>query len=373
MIRKFAVKRLTASDLTFFVWHFRNRNAGNQKAINLNADVFIAELFPSLPEAALSRNGRIAVDLYIYGPGLEPELNLQRKIIKFGSYKNWRLDGEFIYDPETNPDRFHPLAPDDLALFEFVGEIAPNVIKVFFLSRAVEADQSLHEVLTTHIAGRSMMTLSYAEIEALIEEADPVEQHSIYELLLEADLEDAAEGGAEGIKRLYSRPSARHLSKGELANAVRRVEEIGQMGEEFVNAHFESLKSKGHVTDFQWVSADNAIAPFDFWYEAGGGRVLLDVKATTGDFERNLHISAPELQVIRDSKEQYFIYRVYEVIGNTAKLRISGELRQLAKSILAILEKLPNGTSSDGVSVAPATIQFGPEIDLTLSGPAIPI
>jgi len=47
MSRKLAVKRLTTSDLTFFEWHFKNRPAGKQKAINLNADVF-NELYPTL-------------------------------------------------------------------------------------------------------------------------------------------------------------------------------------------------------------------------------------------------------------------------------------------------------------------------------------
>ena len=48
MMDKLALKRLTASDLTFFEWQFKNRNAGNQKAINLNADVFSNQLYPAL-------------------------------------------------------------------------------------------------------------------------------------------------------------------------------------------------------------------------------------------------------------------------------------------------------------------------------------
>ena len=48
MMDKLALKRLTASDLTFFEWHFKNRNVGNQKAINLNADVFSDQLYPAL-------------------------------------------------------------------------------------------------------------------------------------------------------------------------------------------------------------------------------------------------------------------------------------------------------------------------------------
>src|SRR2546426_10861620 len=98
MKRKLCVKRLTDSDLTFFEWHFRNRNAGNQKAINLNADVFVEELFPVLRDSA-PPSGKLPIGLFIYGPGTGGELNLQRKIMKGAAYKNWRLNGEFVHNP----------------------------------------------------------------------------------------------------------------------------------------------------------------------------------------------------------------------------------------------------------------------------------
>jgi hypothetical protein len=66
MQRRIAIKRLTASDLTLFEWHFRNENAGNQKSINLNADIFIDQMFPSLPEVAQLKNWRIPVDCIIF-------------------------------------------------------------------------------------------------------------------------------------------------------------------------------------------------------------------------------------------------------------------------------------------------------------------
>lgn len=366
-MRKFALKRLTASDLTFFVWHFRNRNAGNQKAINLNADVFVGELFPSLPEIATPRSGRMPIDLYIYGPGMAAELNLQRKIIKFGSYKNWRLDGEFIYDPEANEDRFHVLEPDDIVLFEFLGDIVPNAMKAFFLSRGVRDDRSIHDVFGRYLGAKSMSTISYAEIEALIKKARPAEAHPIYELLLEADLEDAAEGGAEGIKRLSGRRRGRALSKIELTTAIRRVEEVGQLGEELVNAHFEQEKSSGRISDYAWVSLENAISPFDFWCEQEATRTLIDVKATSGEFERNVHVSLAELEVMRESRETYAIYRVYEIIGNTAKLRISTATRPLAAEVLKVLERLGRGISVDGISFSPTILDFGRAIEITLS------
>src|ERR1017187_2059527 len=88
MQKRLAVKRLTASDLTIFERQFRKRNAGNQKSINLNADVFIDKLFPFLPEASADTNGRIPLDLYVYGPGHSGAHNLQRKIFKGRSHKS---------------------------------------------------------------------------------------------------------------------------------------------------------------------------------------------------------------------------------------------------------------------------------------------
>jgi hypothetical protein len=368
MLRRFALKRLTASDLTFFEWHFRNHNAGNQKAINLNADVFVDQLYRGLPNLVLAKSGRIPIDLYLYGPGLEQEFNLQRKIVKFGSYKNWRLDGEFIYDPAASPNRFHVLQPDDLVLFEFVGEVEPHTLKAFFISRQTKEDSALFGVMNAKLSSKGMVALKYPEIEELIRRAAPDERHPILELLLESDLEDAAKAGPQGLSRLYKRRSGRRLSKSDLADAIRRVEELGQVGEEFVNAHFEKLKAEKQIANFQWESQENAVAPYDFWYEQGARKSYLDVKATSGGFERNIHISLPELFAMRDSHEPYYIYRVYELGDGSAKLRISKEMRTFADSILKVLAGLPNGVDSDGISVSPSMLDFGAAESVVMSG-----
>ena len=366
MLRRFALKRLTASDLTFFEWHFRNRNAGNQKAINLNADVFVDQLYPGLPDLVLAKSGRLPIDLYLYGPGLEAELNLQRKIIKFGSYKNWRLDGEFIYDPTANPARFHGLQPNDLALFEFIGNMEPQSLKTFFISQATPEDRGLYGILNARLDGRSMISLHYSEIEELIQSANLDERHPTLELILESDLEDAAQAGPIGLTRLNRRRSGRKLSRIDLAQALRRVEELGQIGEEYVNAHFERLKTENRILNFQWESQENAVAPYDFWFEHEGRRTLLDVKATSGGFERNIHISIPELEVMRSAIQPYHIYRVYEMGEQAAKLRISGEMRAFAERILRALEGLPAGVSSDGVSLSPSLLGCGASVDLLM-------
>ncbi len=365
-MRKLALKRLTASDLTFFEWHFRNHNAGNQKAINLNADIFVSRLYPSLPEVAMASGGRLPIDLYLYGPGLAQELNLQRKVIKFGSYKNWRLDGEFIYDPSANADRFHVLAPSDIVVFEFGGDVTPTTLRAFFVSQALDEDRAIYGILSEYLGKQAMASVAPAELETLIRRAEPSDRHPINELFIEADLEDAAQGGEAGLERLYSRRSGTHLSKAELAKAIKRIEEIGEMGEEFVQAYLDDLKNKGAIREYQWVSQDNAVSPFDFWVQDSDSRFLLDVKATTGGFERNLHVSVPELEVMLNGPGAYVIYRIYEMSDGSAKLRISEGTKDFARTVLNVLRKLPDGVQSDGINVNPSTLRFGAEIRLSL-------
>src|SRR5690349_10097613 len=124
MPRKLALKRLTASDLTLFKWHFQNHPAGKQKAFNLDANVLVGRLFPQLGEPALVPHPRYPLGLYLYGPGLAPANNLQRKILK--QQKNWRLNGELIDNPVENPELYNVLAPGDFALFEFSDGAVPT-------------------------------------------------------------------------------------------------------------------------------------------------------------------------------------------------------------------------------------------------------
>ena len=46
MPERIAIKILTVSDLTFFDALYQRSNVGNQKAKNLNADVFAKQLYP---------------------------------------------------------------------------------------------------------------------------------------------------------------------------------------------------------------------------------------------------------------------------------------------------------------------------------------
>ena len=358
---KLALKRLTASDLTFFEWHFRNRNAGNQKGINLNADVFVSKLYPALPEIAPRLDGRLPVDLFVFGPNAAPELNLQRKIIKTSSYKNWRLNGEFISNPIESTTRFNDLVEGDIAVLEFNDGEIPTRARVVLLARSSNADSTLHGFLNTRLGTSSMVALHQADLVRDMSAAKVSADHPINELALERDLEDAAQGGAIGSRRLRSRRSGRKVFRSELLQAKRQAEENGLLGEEFVNGLLLDSQENGKIRSFVWVSSENAVAAYDFRVEdLTGSSSNLDVKATTGEFDRPIHVSLAELEEIAAS-DTYAIYRVYAMTDETARLRVATGTRSIAAAILKSLSALPEGVVADSVTIRPESLKFGPE------------
>jgi hypothetical protein len=150
---KFAIKKLSRSDLTFFEWHSKKYPDVRQKSINLNADVFIDELYPDLPKT-VGLDRKVRIDLFIYGPQNAPELNLQRKIVRSEGSKNWRLNGEFVLNPEDSPARFNILEPDDIGIFEFTGVPLPSTIRMILLARQDPTDVALYQELSNLFQGR---------------------------------------------------------------------------------------------------------------------------------------------------------------------------------------------------------------------------
>lgn len=350
---------MTASDLTLFKWHFENNNAGNQKSINLNKDCFIDRLYPALPEIAEENAGRIPVELLIYGPGLAQEYRLTRKILKTSSYKNWRLDGEFIADIEETPDRFRVLGPDDLVLFAFSGSGIPSRVRAFFIANRVREDWSIHDALSNLVMTKSMVDIQQQDLKRAIDKCDLDPEHPLNQLLFIDDVEDAALGGAIGEKRLSKRRWGRQVTQDELKKARDGAEEVGRIGEELVNDYLSSLKTEGQVVDFVWDSSLNAISPFDFSIQTiSEGDFLLDVKSTRGTFDNIIHISFNELQEMKLSSKRYDIYRVFEIDGGYGKLRIAKNLKPFALKVLDILDKLPEGITPNSISVSPLNEHF---------------
>ncbi|MEO8132788.1 MAG: hypothetical protein ABI831_02240 [Betaproteobacteria bacterium] len=365
MIRNLALKRLTRSDLTLFESQFRSQKAGNQKAINLNAAVFVDEMYPLLPSEALSRNGRFPLDLDIYGPGGSPGLNVQRKIVKFGEYKNWRLNGEFIGNPIDEPARFDGLREGDFALFEFKGLSFPESAQMVLVSEV--GDQPFHSACAAFLGNRAMATVTVKELDTFISAAGLDETFPIAGSNLEAVLEDAAKGGLAGVHRLQKRAVTRPVTSEELQAALLRANEIGLRGEVFVNDYLGGQRTINAIVSFEWNSLTNAVAPNDFTIELDNGiRQRIDVKATEGSFKNRLHISISELLCMLDDSVPYQLYRIYDIDRDRAKLRVSGEMRTFARQTVTLLESLPPGVTADGLAVSPDIIQFGAEIDLVL-------
>jgi len=368
MPRKLAIKRLTASELSFFKWQYNQNPSSKQKAINLDANIFVAKLYPGLADPSSPK--RFPVDVLIYGPGLEGGYNLQRKILKSEGSKNWRLNGEIVANPEENLQRFDVLTAGDFVIFDFNEGLYPSSVTLTFLAAAVPEDAGFQQALDRSGITK-MIALTPSELDEVIKKVASVPTHHIYELTLDtdklsADVEDAALGGSHGRTRL--RASIRKLSRQDFQKAKENADTVGLMGEQFVNEYLLQLKAAGRIRDFEWVSAQNAISPYDFWVDYDGtGKTFADVKSTQGEFERILHVSFNELLQMRAGTERYDIYRVYDINESSAQLRVTEGVREFAAGILDILERLPGGISSDSVSFSPTVLPFGAPVALEMA------
>lgn len=195
---QFAVKKLTRSDLTFFEYQFRRQNAGNQKSINLNADVFVDLIFPYARTIAAGQPHQFPVKLQIYGPGLRrtPDHKTRKVIAAGGRQKNWRLNGEFVPDPADDPTRYRALEAGDLAVFGFEEsrlQPVPEAIALVLLSQAEPADGSVLQDLLNFLGDRKMALLPPDALAAATAASPP--DHPIREILdieLDTALEEAA-------------------------------------------------------------------------------------------------------------------------------------------------------------------------------------
>ena len=367
-MEKMALKRLTASDLTFFKWHFENHNAGNQKAFNLSRNVFVDELYPSLIQILEERSDfRLPVTLYLYGPGNNSKAYiLQRKILKTSSYKNWRLNGEFIYPPEGDPERFNILKPNDFALIGFEGSSYPTAMHIDFISSNNPNDKELFNAFNLYmgIVRGNMKKITTDQLNQIVNAVNLSNEHPIYRYDLNEDVLEAVQGDTAARIRVY-RHSGRSMSQDELKKAQQKVEDIGRMGEDLIATFLQNKVNVGEISGFEWISRENAVAPYDFKLINMNGTILyIDVKSTLGRFSTPLHISMAEVLTMDLPDHDYLVYRVYELTQDGGKLRISNKMGSYAHNIVGLLERFPQGTRVDSISVSPDTLEFGREMNL---------
>ncbi|MFD2574636.1 protein NO VEIN domain-containing protein [Spirosoma soli] len=391
---------MTHSDLTFFKRYFEDKNKNgvnpsNQKAINLTAKIFINKLYPYL-----SRDKRYYLGLKIQGPGLatEPQI-LARKIIF--KAKNWRLNGEFIHDPEkahSIPDRYENINPGDLAVLEFFDNPSgePDRINIILISQVLPTDRNIYQTLKGFVSERDSMALLPEEI--LIDVIDILpEDHSLQSLVADNDaLELLAEGVDIGIGAAFidsysneepasskktvnvrkyrtsdfnksAKPSQRRVSAEAFQTAKVNQEQNGKIGEELVEAYFSNNPSIG---SFEWSSKENAISPYDFKRVDQEEGELIDVKATSRRFEEPFHLSINEVRQAACAPSTYHIYRVYDVQGQP-KMRISADIKSFAQGILTQVQSFQTGIIPDGFTLSAILLErelnFGPPISLSPS------
>lgn len=360
---KIAIKRLTKSDLTLFSWHFKEMNSGNQKAINLNANVFVDQLYPELPDISAQRGKTsFLIDLSVFGPGGAPRHPLARKIVKGAAYKNWRLNGEVIENPFDFPARYNDLREGDFAILIFGGDLVPDELKIIMVCAQIPADLKLHTRIVSEMAGESMRAFSANQLEEIVNHADIEESHAARVMDIAGAFEDAAYGGIAGVEALKKWSSKRLVSKDDLRRARDKVDMTGSMGEEFVDYYLGGLLSSGEINSYRWASNENAIEAFDFVIQEDQ---YLDVKATVGSFHQKIHISINELLHMKDFAD-YRIYRIYSIDKKRAKLRISTPLQDFASVVLQKLDPVIEGVRVDNISVSPDILEFGGEIEIEI-------
>jgi hypothetical protein len=358
-VTHFAVKRLTRSDLTFFEYQFRRQNAGNQKSINLNADVFIDDIFPYARTIAAGQPHQFPVRLQIFGPGLRrtPDNKTRKVIAAGGNQKNWRLNGEFVPDPDDDPTRYHGLAAGDLAVFAFEEgrhQPLPESIALVLVSQAEPADAQVLADLQAFL-GTGRMALLPADVLGRVSTASPAD-HPIRELLdieMDVALEEAALGSTDAIRKLRTRPSARRMSAAALAKARASAEANGRDGEVLVNIHLQKAQAAGRIRSFTWVSEENAISPWDFEVaELDGTTVHVEVKSTGGGFDRPIHISHNEVLAAAEAgAPRTDLYRVFAIGDDGGWLRISQGVASICQTIVGAVGALGAGITPDGYSI----------------------
>ena len=358
-LSRVAAKQLTASDLTFFAAQFHKPGQrSKQKAINLNADVFVSRFYPGLRD----RFTELHFGLTIVGPGAAPPYTVSRKALRTEGAKNWRLDGELINDPTDQEGRFDNLAEGDIAILAFEGSEQPQQVALVLVSAT--ADEALHAAasrLATFQGRETMRAIDEGDIRALLEatRAAYPTRHPFEPLLTADSVEEAIYGPAE-VQETTARTDGRGvaISPESIRRQATSAGETGQLGEE---AFERWLANTDHAEpDFEWVSLTYGRAAFDFEvsrprWEAGP--LYIDVKATRGSYDSGFHMSAAELRWAA-RQPGYRIARISSLTASSADVCILTGVHELAASILRGFEAaLPRGVKVDSVEVSPAVLR----------------
>lgn len=293
MVRRIAIKKMSASDLTFFAHHY-DIGRTHQKCINLNVRPFIKEFYPGLEKAPGSYN----VTLNILGPGLHPRKTLARKVNKSGSSKNWRLNGEFVHDDDLPPaKRVHGLVAEDLSIIEFHGDLKPETVDLYLLQESDSNDVALVAGLKKIIGNKSMASVSVTQVLAVLEASGASEKHPLYGIGVEGDDVECEVATPGEPYKPYVVGSRTGQTQEQLDKAAKNRTEVGNRGEKWFEKRCAKWKGSGAIKGYKWVADNDKTAPFDFeLVMADDSVVRVDVKATDGAFSSAFFVSGKELE-----------------------------------------------------------------------------
>ena len=357
MVDRIAVKVLSASDLTFFQEHLGRSNRSKQKSINLNANVLTGVLYPALAGEDADVAQEIPVRVSVFGPSAtDPEYRFARSITKGARYKNWRLNGAAVPDPDNEPGRFSALQPGDISVIEFIGNPVPTDVRLVLVSQAAEPGLVAALAQMTPGGRRSMEAVSRGDLAELSAQQALPDQHQLRALLQDQEiaalLEEAHAGAEPAVRRLRERV-ARPVSQADLRAARASAERIGLLGEALV-AEFLNLEAElGRLTNVQWVSEIDAAASWDFEaLDLEGETVRFDAKSTSGAHGRAFIVSGAEVAAAA-GPTPYRIIRASEVSQDGGRIAISAPINGLMGEVLAASDQLPAGLLPVGFSVSP--------------------
>jgi hypothetical protein len=340
--------------------------------------------------------GMIPIHTDIYGPDGKPPITQDRIIIL--QDKNWRINGAFVEDPPSDPNRFFPVMEEgDLALIGVDGIDWPVAASIILLSQNT-SDSSLWADLSTKVSkgSGSMIQLQAADVQTLADAHGLPADHPIRRLISApaASALPLPAAPAPPILPPVAPPALPHSSAPPTAGAptpgllpapavapaapvpitalkkpgaVKQVTEeahteqmlanalTGVRGEKMVNAYLADQNTLGGPVPL-WMASSSAEHPYDFGLlePSGALAAVVDAKATSTAWPSSFFMSMAELTYAATSDVPYFIYRVSEVSATGGILRTSGDVRDFAKATaLSLVNAAPVGTRVTGISISP--------------------
>lgn len=356
-VSRLAVKRLTASDLTFFaVQYHQEGQRSKQKGINLNSDIFVDEFFPGLR----GRSAEIHFPLVVAGPAGAGAQRLSRKAVRTGGAKNWRLNGEIIHDPPEEPGRYLPLQEGDLAVLGFDGDLEPSEVTMVLVSQTL--DPVLHPAISRLVDTswrQTFQVLSDGSLESMLSSTAAAypDGHPLSILLAADSVLNALQGSVTEQERIASTDGVGHPVTRE--SVIRQSTAAAASGFAGEDAFETWLRQTGHEEDdYRWVSLTHAHAAYDFLVSRplwnGGGR-FVDVKATGGRHESSFYMSLAEVRWAAQHDE-YRIARISELTDESARLVILDGVQDLCQRLLQSL-RLPERITAVTFALDPSALR----------------